>query len=715
MVAGTPPRLAVLRGRAERTHSPRSRLGCPSTSVLVREPPVKSRRNESGRQPGPHPSASRVTAIGGQPTRRRRVTVLVLGATFGLPMALWWVSRPTTRAPSRTGVALDARSARSSQGAERATGATVSTTASTTAVDLAPQMRSKSALSNQVDQLAARVDSRQDDWDTETLSESALQQLSKLQSLLERGSVPEATSLELLVTPTCTSSPLRPVDLVDVYNDGLITVRRPAPDSAAVEFAQAGPAAFQQALASLVSALGPGDEAQVKFKLYRIARQTDYFDTQVRFEASRRAEREGREQTALWNCQWTYPSNEQTLPRLRQVTLERYEEALVTAPHGRLFVDCTQAALGQNAHYHQQVVPGLNHWLMRTPREFFGQFGHHGLAIGDVNGDGLDDLYVCDAGGLPNRLYIQQPDGTARDVAAEAGVDFLDDSTGVLLVDLDNDGDQDLVVGVDPAVQIAENDGRGRFRLRDGIEVNTDSFSISAADYDQDGDLDLYVCGYNVRKKDPTDRGLPFPVPYHDANNGGRNVLLRNDGNLTFTDVTRSTGMDHNNTRFSMAAAWEDVDDDGDVDLYVANDFGRNNLYRNDQGQFVDVAARSGVEDSASGMSVSWADYNRDGRMDVYVGNMFSSAGNRVTYQSKFSQGLADQTVSHLRHMARGNTLLENISRPGTIEFRDASEQQSVEMGRWAWASRFIDLTNDAWPDLVVANGYVTNANHEDL
>ena len=190
-------------------------------------------------------------------------------------------------------------------------------------------------------------------------------------------------------------------------------------------------------------------------------------------------------------------------------------------------------------------------------------------------------------------------------------------------------------------------------------------------------------------------------MPYHDANNGVRNVLLRNTGS-GFKDITEEVGLNQNNQRFSYAAAWEDFDNDGDMDLYVANDFGRNNLYRNDGGRFVDIAASAGVEDISAGMSVSWADYNGDGWMDLYVGNMFSSAGNRIAFQRQYRDG--DALGSFQRH-ARGNSLFLN---QGDGTFLDTSLEAGVTRGRWSWSSPFVDWNNDGWEDILVANGMVT-------
>ncbi len=171
-------------------------------------------------------------------------------------------------------------------------------------------------------------------------------------------------------------------------------------------------------------------------------------------------------------------------------------------------------------------------------------------------------------------------------------------------------------------------------------------------------------------------------------------------------------GLDAHNRRHSLAAAWEDYDDDGDQDLYVANDYGQNCLYRNDGGRFVDVAVEAGVVDFGSGMSVSWADYNRDGLMDLYVGNMFSSAGNRITRQRQFKARDREELRAVYQRFAKGNSLFENT---GDGTFREVSREAAVEIARWAWSSLFVDINNDGRDDVLVANGYITGASKDDL
>jgi hypothetical protein len=251
---------------------------------------------------------------------------------------------------------------------------------------------------------------------------------------------------------------------------------------------------------------------------------------------------------------------------------------------------------------------------------------------------------------------------------------------------------------------VLANNGEGRFSRVTTLGT-TNIYSLTAADYDDDGDLDVYVCRYSATEESA-------PVPYYDANNGERNLLLRNDGELRFSDVTAETRLDQNNRRYSFAAAWIDFDDDGDQDLYVANDFGRNNLFRNDNGRFEDVAATLGVEDISAGMSVAWGDYDNDGRFDLYVSNMFSAAGSRITFDRRFGTDLdAAERGSYQRH-ARGNSLFRST---GPETFEDVSVSAAVTRGRWAWGSRFVDINNDSREDIVVANGFVSNEDTKDL
>ena len=440
-----------------------------------------------------------------------------------------------------------------------------------------------------------------------------------------------------------------------------------------------------EALLKKIKALG-----KIKFKVTRVENRTTHLHVE--------ADRSGAEYSASWLTSWT----DTKPPKLINLTVKNFETIISEGPW---FHDVTNTVIGKNSRFEPQVLHGIDHWAQRITR--IGDLslaGHHGLAVGDVDGDGLEDLYVCDGGSLPNQLYLQQPDGTAKEVALDWGVAWLEDSRSALFVDLDNDGDQDLVVATIAMITFAENLNNQAFKLRGGFPGAPYPFSLSAADFDLDGDLDIYTCIYGAGNQ-PKKRGFEAssPNPFNDAENGGRNVLLSNLGGFQFADVTREVGLDQNNTRWSFSASWEDYDRDGDPDLYVANDFGRNCLYQNNNGQFSNIARRAGVEDMAAGMSVSWGDSNRDGAPDLLIGNMFSSAGQRVSYQRNYEAGK--------KRMARGNTLFI-ASKDG---FQDASIASGITNGGWAWSSGFADLNNDGWQDLVVTNGYLSNSRDDDL
>ena len=455
---------------------------------------------------------------------------------------------------------------------------------------------------------------------------------------------------------------------------------------------------FSELLAAWGGAIAP-ERGRAAIKVIGLERGVQRASARLRVELASTASAAS-QLTLIVDTTWdvTDPS----APRLAGA---EFVEGTLARSGAPVFVEITAAALAGDV-LDQQLVQGLDHWRDRLDtRTGVGSLGHHGIAVGDVDGNGLDDLYLCQPGGLPNRLYLRQADGTAREVAAQAGIDVLTPSQSALLLDMNGDGHRDLVLAAGDQVAIFQNDGRGHFQGA-AIHAAPGATSLCSADVDNDGDLDLFVCGY----VSPYD-GTGAPEPYHDAENGQANLLLLNGGDMQFRDGTAAAGL--GGTRFSFAAAFEDVDDDGDQDLYVANDFGRNNLYRNDgAGAFVDVAAELGVEDLSAGMGVSFADVDGDGRLDLHVANMFSSAGRRVAYQRQFQTGAgADDRAGFQRH-ARGNSLFLNRGDDG---FVDVSVEAGVTMGRWAWGAVFLDFENDGLPDLYVPNGFVTGARQDDL
>lgn len=574
-------------------------------------------------------------------------------------------------------------------------------------------------------QLEQQIDNPlEDGWPTEVLQEEAKQQLKKLGKFLaEDGKLHQSKagrskdSLQGLLTKDFVCEPLRPNRLETVYRDATLLTRRGGAgnDSGDERDTQLrlGPNGLVAAFEAMLSGLENRSDVHIAFKVFRIKQEEEgRFETIQYITLTGLNDGNGFEQNSTWRIQWRKPSSQEP-PKLARIELEAYEETVMSAGGESLFRECTESVLTKEKFLNDEgLLRGVNHWIERLDRQMSPDFfGHQGVAVADVNGDGLDDVYLCQGGGLPNRLFVQNPDGTVTDRAAEAGVDFNDTSSSSLLVDLDNDGDQDMILcsRSGPATVFLENDGDGNFEIAKIIR-GLDYFSPTAADFDADGDLDIYLCCYF--NQDGDIEQFPLPMPFYDANNGGANALLRNDGNWQLTDVTKEVGLDVDNRRFSFAASWEDYDRDGDPDLYIANDYGRNNLYRNEGGTFVNAAAETNTEDYNFGMSVSWADYNRDGWMDIYISNMFSGAGNRIVSKDQFRPGIPDEIRNRFQRMARGNTLFENN---GDGTFREVSVEAGVTIGRWAWGSNFVDINNDGWEDLVVANGYVTSENTQDL
>jgi hypothetical protein len=570
------------------------------------------------------------------------------------------------------------------------------------------QENTSSAVPNaRTDQSWTLDDPGTDGWESEVLAQQAERQLKSLGSLFfEGGEVTDYLASDF----TC--DPLVPNHLQRVFEDDLALVERSAPRDPAAPLGGAATltAAFKAVRAQAQKS--PDDRRHSEFKITTLTRDPSAlspgdFQTEVLFSLSFPTGKTIVEHHANWTIAWS--GSDSAPPKLQSIAVKNFART-TTKRAQPLFSDVTASALASNPSYSSQLAHGMNYWLSRLPvRAMLNRFGTPGLALGDVNGDGLDDLYLCQEPGLPNRLFLQQADGTAREVAAEWGVDWLEDSRAALLLDLDNDGDQDLALTIYGNLVIARNVGGMRFEVATALPASSSTASLAAADYDGDGWLDLFVCAYVQEDGGPSMGAAGERFVYHDAKNGAANSLFHNEGasggKLTFRKVTQSTGLDVNNRRWSFAASWEDFDDDGDQDLYVANDYGRNNLYRNDGGHFVDVAAAAGVEDSASGMSVAWGDCNRDGRMDLYVSNMFSAAGSRITTQQQFKSGTAPAIRNRFRRFARGNSLFRN----GGESFQDVSLAANVNLGRWAWSSNFVDLNNDAWLDLVVANGYLSS------
>jgi hypothetical protein len=357
---------------------------------------------------------------------------------------------------------------------------------------------------------------------------------------------------------------------------------------------------------------------------------------------------------------------------------------------------------------------GLDHFEHQAgspEKRFLIETKSGGIGLLDYDGDGSLDVYVLNAGPWEalfgkadfgtSRLYRNRGDLTFEDVTETAGVPNLSWGFGVVAADYDSDGDVDLYVSNFGPNRLYRNNGDGTFSevaVAAGVQLS-DYMTTGATfgDYDHDGLLDLFVCGYaQFDPANPPRPGVDIPINYCrfrgvDVMCGPRGLpgagdfLFHNNGDGTFTDVSREAGVEDRQGFYGFSPVFVDVDDDGWVDLVVANDSTPNYLYiNNHDGTFKDVSYLSGFalnQDgrAQAGMGLGVGDYNLDGRVDLLVAHF--SDDYCTLYQNQGDSFFID--VSYESGIAGG-----------TIPFV-------------SWGTGFVDYDNDGLQDIFFADGHV--------
>ena len=337
-------------------------------------------------------------------------------------------------------------------------------------------------------------------------------------------------------------------------------------------------------------------------------------------------------------------------------------------------------------------------------------FGGSGVAVADINNDGLPDMLLLS--GLGNTLYLNTGAGDFEDITATAGLNWVradDRNPGEarqpLIADLDNDGDQDVVITyVDDQHRVYSNNGDATFTdVTDSAKLGGKGLVGGPAtvfDFDNDGLLDIYITYFGDYI-----HGV-LPTLERRNTNGLPNQLFRNKGGFVFENVTDGSGLD--NHGWAQAVTHTDIDSDGLQDVIVGNDFGVNAYYKNlGNGKFADIAQQLGTDKPSYTMGIGIADLNADLLPDFYISNIVT-----MNKDQKYVLPSADTTMefnpdklANMRVIEANDLFLSQTELGQQDYLLSSAVERGYSSTGWSWGAEFFDSDNDGDDDLYVVNG----------
>lgn len=354
-----------------------------------------------------------------------------------------------------------------------------------------------------------------------------------------------------------------------------------------------------------------------------------------------------------------------------------------------------------------------------------------GVTVGDFNNDNLQDLYFT-GNMVSNRLYLNEGNLEFNDITEQANAGLGKDwFLGATTVDINNDGWLDIYLSVSGKKENCPNkllvnqglNSEGNISFKEeaetyGIADTGHSSQSTFFDYDNDGDLDLYVANYPVTPFKTTPD--TFMQHIRHATSKHSNHLYANNGNGTFTDVTKEAGM--LSYSLSLSASVSDLNNDGFKDIYVSNDFASADFcyINNGDGTFKNTLEQSVKHTALYGMGADIADFNNDGFLDIFQADMDASTNKRskANMASMNPKVFWDTHNSGLYYQYMHNCLQLNmgvLSDDNIPQFNNISRISNTSSTDWSWGPIFADLDNDGWKDLYVSNGTRREINNTDF